>query len=291
MTFFCPNPPVLCAVHRTPFPKDRLNSKLPTKFSGVPTDWGKIDLWQPVCRWQRVTSWRTRTSAGLLGLHARCWGLASDEVCLRSTEGFSEKELSLGAQSRGGGYEFPSQSRRGNGFRDGCHTDPFHCPTPPLISTNPSPLAFQSLNFTLPVPFSSCLSPSHCHMEVIWELYGRLKGCVVEPRATFLCSTSASFPLLFNPPIFFLSCFYVKELRWQTKRGLSPAFAQPFPSLPEALRPSILTWFSRGAGEAMWRNLEGNFPEAVAVPLLGRAGANELPACCQPGSSLMKPGR
>lgn len=93
----------------------------------------------------------------LLRLPARCLGLASDEVCLHSTEGFSEKELSLWGQSRGGGYQFPSRSHRGNGFRDGCHTDPFHCPTPPLISTNPSPLAFQSLNFSLPVPFSSFL--------------------------------------------------------------------------------------------------------------------------------------
>lgn len=93
----------------------------------------------------------------LLRLPARCSGLASDEVCLHGTEGFSEKELSLWGQSRGGGYEFPSRSRRGNGFRDGCHTDPFHCPTPPLISTNPSPLAFQSLNFSLPVPLSSFL--------------------------------------------------------------------------------------------------------------------------------------
>lgn len=84
-------------------------------------------------------------------------------------------------------------------------------------------------------------------MEVIWELYAGLKGCAVEPRAAFQRSTSASFPLLFNPLIF--NCSYVKELRWQTKGRLFPTFAQLFPPLPETPHSSIFIWFSWGAGE------------------------------------------
>lgn len=61
-------------------------------------------------------------------------------------------------------------------------------------------------------------------MEVIWELYAGLKGCAVELRAAFQHSTSASFPLLFNPLIFSFS--YVKQPRWQTKGRLFHSFAQ-----------------------------------------------------------------
>lgn len=227
----------------------------------------------------------------LLRLPARCLGLAFDEVCLHSTEGFSEKELSLWAQSRGGGYEFPSQRRRGNGFRDGCHTDPFHCPTPPLISTNPNPLAFQSLNFTLPVPFSSFL-PLFPPRTDTWKWSGHSmldwKDVQLSPGLLFYALHQFLF-LSALIHLFFLNCFYVKELRWQTKHRLFPAFTQLFSLLPEALHPSIFTWFSWGAGEAMRR--KGNFPALAPVPLLGRAGADALPACCQPGLCLMKPGR
>lgn len=122
-----------------------------------------------------------------------------------------------------------------------------------------------------PFFFSPSLSPSHWHMEVIWELYAGLKGCAVEPRAAFQRSTLASFPLLFNPLIF--NCSYVKELRWQTKGRLFPAFAQLFFSpLPVTLHPYIFAQFSWSAGEATRRNLKGSFP--APVPLLGRAGAD-----------------
>lgn len=164
--------------------------------------------------------------SGLLRLPARCLGPAFDEVCLHSTEGFSEKELSLWAQSRGGGYKFPSQRRRGNGFRDGCHTDPFHCPAPPLISTNPRPLAFQSLNFALPVPFSSFLPVFPLRTDT-WKWSGsstlHWKDVQLSPGPRFY----ALHQLLFLSaliPLFFLNCFHVKELRWQTKHRVSPHF-------------------------------------------------------------------
>lgn len=142
--------------HPLPQSLGTLNSNLPTKVFRVPQTGGNRSLGacMPLTTHDVL---KNLHCSWLLRLHARCLGLASDEVCLHSTEGFSEKELSLWGQSRGGGYEFPSRSRRGNGFRDGCHTDPFHCPTPPLISTNPRLLAFQSLNFSLPVPLSSFL--------------------------------------------------------------------------------------------------------------------------------------
>lgn len=107
-----------------------------------------------------------------------------------------------------------------------------------------------------PFLLSPSLSPSHWHMEVIWELYAGLKGCAVEPRAAFQRSTLASFPLLFNPLIF--NCSYVKELRWQTKGRLCPF--NFFFLLPVTLHPYIFTRFSWSSGEETSRNLKGSFP-------------------------------
>lgn len=118
-----------------------LNSNLPTKVFRVPQTGRQTAPLPPVCWWQLVTSCRGLRPRGpaVRGLPVGpAW--AAQRGSLRTTAAYevsSEEEVTSS----------PSRSRRGNGFRDGCHTDPFHCPTPPLISTNPGPLAFQSLNF------------------------------------------------------------------------------------------------------------------------------------------------